>query len=409
MDDITIRPVTTDEYPAFVTAFMEGFSSDLQADDQPEHFRHTLPPERTLAAFDGDTIVGTFGGFDLELTVPGGTVKMEGTTVVTVFPTHRRMGLLNAMMSDHLDNAVANGYPVAGLWASESGIYGRHGYGIATYAVTRSMDGSLVRFRDDIHIDRVRRITREQASDVLPSVFDRVLSVTPGMFARNDAWWTHEALLDEDWMKRGRTAKRIVVHDGASGADGYVVYRQKGDEADDGHANGEVSVIELIAATPRAKASLWSYIANIDGCPKVKLWNVAVDDDVMMMVREPRRIRATGIYDALWIRVLDVEVALSCRTYEEDGTFVFSIVDSYRPGTDGSYRLAVSDGVGTCERTNSLAGLDLDVDVLGALYLGGADARAYARAGRIRGSQDDVDRLARMFRTVKAPWCDQVF
>ena len=409
MDDITIRPVTTDEYPAFVTAFMEGFSSDLQADDQPEHFRHTLPPERTLAAFDGDTIVGTFGGFDLELTVPGGTVKMEGTTVVTVFPTHRRMGLLNAMMSDHLDNAVANGYPVAGLWASESGIYGRHGYGIATYAVTRSMDGSLVRFRDDIHIDRVRRITREQASDVLPSVFDSVLSVTPGMFARNDVWWTHEALLDEDWMKRGRTVKRIVVHDGASGVDGYVVYRQKGDEADDGHAKGEVLVIELIAATSRAKASLWSYITNIDGCPKVKLWNVAVDDDVMMMVREPRRIRATGIYDALWIRVLDVEVALSSRTYEEDGTFVFSIVDSYRPGTDGSYRLAVSDGVGTCERTDSLAGLDLDVDVLGALYLGGADARAYARAGRIRGSQDDVDRLHRMFRTVKAPWCDQVF
>jgi predicted acetyltransferase len=409
MDDITIRPVTTDEYPAFVTAVMEGFSSDLQADDQPEHFRHTLPPERTLAAFDGDTIVGTFGGFDLELTVPGGTVKMEGTTVVTVFPTHRRMGLLNAMMSDHLDNAVANGYPVAGLWASESGIYGRHGYGIATYAVTRSMDGSLVRFRDDIHIDRVHRITREQASDVLPSVFDSVLSVTPGMFARSDVWWTHEALLDEDWMKRGRTAKRIVVHEGVSGVDGYVVYRQKGDEADDGHANGEVLVIELIAATPRAKASLWSYIANIDGCPKVKLWNVAVDDDVMMMVREPRRIRATGIYDALWIRVLDVEVALSSRTYEEDGTFVFSIVDSYRPGTEGSYRLAVSDGVGTCERTNSLADLDLDVDVLGALYLGGADARAYARAGRIRGSQDDVDRLARMFRTVKAPWCDQVF
>ena len=99
MRDITIRPVTTDEYPAFVTAFMEGFSSDLQAENQPEHFRHTLPPERTLAAFDGGSIVGTFGGFDLRLTVPGGIVKMEGTTVVTVFPTHRRMGLLKPSRS----------------------------------------------------------------------------------------------------------------------------------------------------------------------------------------------------------------------------------------------------------------------------------------------------------------------
>ena len=409
MSDITIRPVTTDEYPAFVTAFMEGFSADLQAKDQPEHMLHTLPPERTLAAFDGDTMVGTFGGFDLRLTVPGGTVKMEGTTVVTVFPTHRRMGLLNAMMSDHLDNAVANGYPVAGLWASDSGIYGRHGYGIATYAMTRSMDGPLVDFREDIEIDRVRRITLEQAAEVLPPVFDAVCTDTPGMFARDDVWWTYEALLDEDWMKRGRTAKRIVVHDGPDGPDGYAVYRQKGSEADDGHANGEVLVIELIAATPIAKASLWSYIAKIDGCPKVKLWNVAVDDDVLMMVREPRRITATNVYDALWIRVLDVEAALSSRTYEEDGTLVFGIADSYRPALGGSFRLAVTDGVGTCQRTDSPAAIDMDVDVLGALYLGGGDAASYRAAGRIRGSQEDTDLLQRMFRTLKAPWCDQVF
>ena len=409
MRDITIRPVTTDEYPAFVTAFMEGFSSDLQAENQPEHFRHTLPPERTLAAFDGESIVGTFGGFDLRLTVPGGTVKMEGTTVVTVFPTHRRMGLLNAMMTEHLDNAVANGFPVAGLWASESGIYGRHGYGVATYAISRSMDGPLVHFREDIQVDRVRRITSEQAADVLPAVFDAVCRDTPGMFARDDVWWAHETLLDEDWMKRGRTSKRIVVHDGPGGPDGYVMYRQKGSEADDGHANGEVMVIELIAATPAAKASLWSYVTNIDGCPKVKFWNSAVDDDVMMMIREPRRIGATILYDALWIRVLDVEMALSSRTYEEDGTIDFDIVDSYRPATEGSYRLVVNGGIGTCERTDSPAVLELDVDVLGALYLGGGDARAYGEAGRIRGPQEDIDRMQRIFRTISAPWCDQVF
>jgi predicted acetyltransferase len=353
--------------------------------------------------------VGTFGGFDMRLTVPGGTVKMEGTTVVTVFPTHRRMGLLNAMMTKHLDNAVENGVPVAGLWASASGIYGRHGYGVATYAISRSMDGPLVDFREDIQVDRVRRITSEQAMEVLPAVFDAVCRDTPGMFARDNVWWTYETLLDEDWMKRGRTSKRIVVHDGPDGPDGYVMYRQKGSEADDGHANGEVMVIELIAATPVAKASLWSYVTNIDGCPKVKFWNVAVDDDVMMMVREPRRIGATIVSDALWIRVLDVERALSSRTYEEDGTFNFDIVDSYRPVTEGSYRLVVNDGVGTCERTDSPAVLELDVDVLGALYLGGGDARGYGEAGRIRGPQKDIDRMHRTFRTMSAPWCDQVF
>jgi predicted acetyltransferase len=129
----------------------------------------------------------------------------------------------------------------------------------------------------------------------------------------------------------------------------------------------------------------------------------------MMMVREPRRIGATVLYDALWIRVLDVEYALTSRTYEEDGTLVFNIVDSYRPATGGSYRLVVKDGIGSCERTDSPAALHLDVDALGALYLGGGDARAYAAANRIRGPREDIDRLQRMFRTISAPWCDQVF
>ncbi len=134
MTEPSIRPVTGDEYPAFVRAFIEGFSDDVPSIDFAENVRRVLPPERTLAAFDGAEIVGTFGGFDLELTVPGSTVPMEGTTVVTVFPTHRRLGLMRAMMEAHLESAVEHGYPVAGLWASGASIYGRFGYGPATYA-----------------------------------------------------------------------------------------------------------------------------------------------------------------------------------------------------------------------------------------------------------------------------------
>ena len=220
MSDFIIRPVTSEEYPAFVRAFMEGFSEDLPSKNFPELIRKTLPPERTLAVFEGETIVGTFGGYDLDLTVPGGTVKMEGTTVVTVFPTHRRMGLANAMMADHLDNAAANGYPIAGLWASASNIYARHGYGVATYSASRTMNGPDVGLRGNLEIDRARRITLKGAAETLSPAYDAVCAATPGMFARDEAWWTNEVLTDEDYMKRGRTSLRIVVHDGPDGVDG---------------------------------------------------------------------------------------------------------------------------------------------------------------------------------------------
>jgi predicted acetyltransferase len=409
MDDIIIRPITSDEYPAFATAFVEGFSDDIPDKSLTEIFKKVLPAERTLAAFDGDRIVGTLGGFDLDLTVPGGSVKMEGTTVVTVFPTHRRMGLLNAMMAQHLEAAAANHYPVAGLWASESGIYGRFGYGPATYATTRTLDGPSLAFRAGLETDRVARVTPEEASDLLPGVFARVCAAVPGMFARSDVWWEEEVLRDEDWMKRGRTSARIVVHEGRDGVDGYLVYRQKPNESDDGHANGTVFVIEMIAETPRALASLWQYVATIDGCPKVKSWNMPVRDDILAMVREPRRFVTSAVFDALWIRIIDVEAALSQRTYEADGSVTFSIVDDNRPENQATYQLLVTDGVGVCERIDRTAALDIDIDVLGAIYLGGGGLPEYAAAGRVRGLSAEIATLHRLISTMNQPWCNQVF
>ena len=411
MDDITIRPVTEDEYPAFVAAFMEGFSDDVPSDSFAAHIQATLPPERTLAAFDGEAMVGTFGGYDLLLTVPGGSMRMEGTTVVTVHATHRRRGLLREMMRVHLDNAAAAGYPIAGLWASETDIYGRYGYGIAARSMSIEMMSRDIVFRDEVTVDRVRKVSAAEAADIVPPAFDRLCAATPGMLARTPAWWEHSVFPDEDWMRSGRTKRRYVVHDGPSGVDGYASYRMKYAESADGHDGGEVAVVEFIAATPSAEASLWSYLTHIDGRPKVEAWNVSLGSSLPAMIREPRRIKIKRVYDTLWIRILDVGAALTGRTYEEDGAVTFSLHDPFRPETDGSYRLTVDDGTATVEVLDegSVVDLAMEVDVLGALLIGGADARAYAAANRITGDARAVTTLHRLFRTVSPPWIDAVF
>lgn len=409
MTDITIRPVTDDEYPAFVAAFMEGFSDDVPSDTFAETERILLPSERTLAAFDGDSIVGTFAGFDLSVTVPGGvSMPMEGTTVVTVFPTHRRMGLMREMMRQHLDNAADAGYPIAGLWASETDIYGRYGYGIAAHLCSLKMSSPRIAFRDDIEIDRVRRITQEQAATEFPPAYAAKCAMTPGMLSRSPEWWEHYVLADEEWMRKGKTKRRYIVHDGPDGVDGYATYRSKGGESDDGHDNGTVHVVELVAATPRAEASLWSYLTRIDGAPNVDSWNNPVNGTLPYMVKEPRRVRVSRMSDSLWIRILDVRAALTGRTYEEDGSISITLTDPFRPNTAGSFRIEIADGIAAvkpCE-TGDIA---MDIEILGAAFLGGADAMAYGRAGRIVGSNTDITTFHRLFRTVDAPWIDTVF
>lgn len=409
MPEIDYRPVTEDEFPAFAKALADGFSVDVPDADFTDLIRTFHAPESTLGAFDGDEIVGTFAGLSVDLTIPGGSIPMVGTTAVTVFPTHRRMGVMNEMMRLHLDNAVENGYAVAGLWASETSIYGRYGYGIATYADTITMVARDIRFRDGIDIDRVARISVEDALAALPPVFDQVLGHTPGMYSRSQEWWELEVLHDAEWRRRGKTSLRIVVHETPDGPDGYAIYRHESGDSDDGHSGKTVHIVEVTAATERAHASLWSYLTNIDGSPNVRHWNSRIDDPLPMKLVEPRRIKVDSQFDALWILILDVTTALEARTYEQDGSVKFTVTNAFRPDVEGGFELTVTEGVASCVRIEGETDISVDLDVLGALYLGGGDALAYFAAGRLRADAEAADRIHQLFRTAQQPWCNQVF
>ena len=75
---------------------------DTLTDDGRLTARAYAALERMHAAFDGDRIVGGAGAFPFELTVPGGTVRCGGVTVVGVLPTHRLRGVLTSMMRAQL-------------------------------------------------------------------------------------------------------------------------------------------------------------------------------------------------------------------------------------------------------------------------------------------------------------------
>ncbi|HSF87520.1 MAG TPA: GNAT family N-acetyltransferase [Acidimicrobiia bacterium] len=127
---IIIRPIRESETQRFRSAIARGFGGDSREEDH-DRFYEMLPLDRTVGAFDGDEIVGTLGEFDFAITVPGGAqLTMAGTTIVTVRATHRRRGILRDMMQLHLDAAHGRGDPLAGLWASETAIYGRFGFGL---------------------------------------------------------------------------------------------------------------------------------------------------------------------------------------------------------------------------------------------------------------------------------------
>ena len=404
-----VRAILPDDAELFRRRVSRGFGGDADTDTAAaERFEAIFEYDRTLAAFDGDDIIGTGAGFSLGLTVPGGAeVPMGGTTVITVQPTHRRRGVLRSLMERHFDDVAERGEPLVGLWASESSIYGRFGYGQATYRHIASMSSPGVDFGRGSVKGSVRLLEADEAGPVIRSVYERARSGRAGMLTRSDAWWTHRLMADPEAWRDGKSARRYVVHEEDGSVTGYASYRQKSNW-EDSLADGTVDVIEVIATTSASHSGIWSFLTSVDLFPKVEWWNMPCDDPLPFKITDPRRVRRR-LTDALWVRVMDIPAALSARSYDYDGHLVFAVEDASRPENTGTYRLEVSDGDGRCERVSGAGEVVVDIDVLGHLYLGAGDALGMAAAGRIEGDQGGVTSLHRIMRTDQQPWCPEVF
>ena len=405
--EITTRPITGDETVSFREAIMLGFGEDLNDEEFPPEWFELIPLDRTVAAFDGDMIVGTLAGFPFDVTVPGGNqIAMAGTTIVTVAATHRRLGVLTAMMRDHLKDERSRGEPLVGLWASESLIYGRYGFGVATENEEIELDQRRVSVDGDT--GSVRMATVEEAIEILPRLYDVERARRPGMLSRTAQWWDQSLFFDPSVRRRGFSAQRYLIHETDGQSDGYAIFRQKADW-ETGFPNGKVRVREIIANSSAAHTGIWRFVTSIDLFPQVVFWNLPVDDPLRWKVPDHRRINRKR-WDALYLRILDVVQALEARTYAADGTLRFSVDDAFMPDLGGSFELGVSDGTGSC-RPVEAAGDDLalGIEELSSLYLGGGNALAMSQAGRIRGDADAITLLDRMFRGDVAPWCEEVF
>jgi predicted acetyltransferase len=401
MDDITIRSIEPDELEAFLQVVERAFHGRWVPEDA-EADRIIAEPDRWFVAVDGDEIVGTAGACTTELTVPGGALPAPGVTAVGVLPSHRRRGINTRLMGAILDQAAERGEPLVYLWASETAIYGRFGYGMASFCTEIEMSADRSSFVPGVRIGgRVRVLPRDRALPLMRSVYDEVAPTRPGMIAVDDRWW--KAL----WRERKRDEDEprfFAFHEDDDGTiDGYAVYTVKHEWIHSVPAN-ELRVRDLIATTPGATAALWRFLFDVDLVATVKAEDRPVDDELLWLVAEPRRLNARVI-DGLWLRVLDVERSLGERRYAGDGQIVLEIDDAFRPATSGRYELVVDGDRASCGRTDDEPDLSCSVAALGAAYLGGSSFRQLARAGQVheRNAQA-LSRADAMFAWDPSPW-----
>src|SRR5436190_10151767 len=398
-----VRPCADqDEYGRAIGAIGQYFNPPPD-EEFCERWVRTLPHERMHAAFEDGQIVGGAGAFPFELSVPGGSLPCAGVTGVGTQPTHRRRGALRSLMDTQLRDVHERGEPIAALWASEETIYGRFGYGIASWGGELTIPHERDAFAEPLEpAGKARFVTPEEARELFPPIYDAVRRERPGMTSRSEAWWEDRHLRQEE--DESNAPRRFVVLELDGDPLAYAIYRTHMSwEA--GSATSRLVVREALGATPQATAAIWRFLLDVDWMAAVEASLVPPDHPLFLLLATPRRA-GYRMGDALWVRLVDLPASLSGRAYGDAGPLVLEVRDAVCEWNDGRWRL----GGGACERTDEEPDLALDVSALGSAYLGAVSFAQLREALRVEQLREGaVARADALFAWRPLPWCLEIF
>jgi predicted acetyltransferase len=410
----TVRPIRDDELTEWFEA--SGAAFYIWQNYDPAAVagvrRDTWDLDRVIGAFEGDRITGTFRTFGVQLTLPGGArVPVSAVSGVTVLPTHRRRGTLTKLVADDLARAKARGDAAAILISAEWPIYGRFGYGPATWHARWTVRVRAARLAG-APTGAVELVQPLEARKLLPEIYERYAAGQAGEITRPDDRWDYDLGIVE-LPGRPRWRGSIAIHRDAAGElDAYARYH--GEEVwEEGIPDNRMHLDELHGVTVEAELELWRYLVQVDLTATIRADTRREREPLQWFLDDARAARVTDLSDFLWVRPMDVERLLGERAYDRDGALVLEIADVVdgQPGpAAGRYRLEVRDGAATCRRTDAAPELTLDVGHLGAAILGGTRLIDASRAGGATehrpGALAEADAL---LRTADAPWCTSWF
>jgi predicted acetyltransferase len=390
----TLRPVTAEELPGYLAQAGLAFNSEPVPRELLEARSAAVERERTLAVFEDGAMVGTAGIESMLLGVPGGRLPAAGIGRITVAPTHRRRGILTDIMRRQLLDVRERGEAVAALFASEGAIYGRFGFGVATYESHLRIARHRNAFRVATDLAGLRMVTLAEVMETVLALVDRTVETQPGAVRRSDAIFRYYVRAAQ---APGGGEAQVVVR---AERDGFVVYERDVHLSIPSLDGGSLRVIWLVADNPEAYAALWRYCLDHDLVDEVVAPARSVDEPLRHLLADPRALE-TRVWDGLWLRLVDVERALAARAYAAGGSVRLAVEDAFCPWNAGTYEVG-GEGI---RRVAAEPDLVLGAEALAACYLGGSRFATLARAGRVEERRPGAAALADgLFAAPRAPW-----
>jgi len=406
MSDDDIRPVAVEERRVAMDAFRVALLSGATNDEAFAAGQASWDESDSLAAWDGDTCVGVVAAFRFDSTVPGGAlVPTAGVTRVGVLPTHTRRGLLTRLMHRLLRESRERGNVLAALHASETSIYRRFGFAIATDAVAAVVTTRHTKpWRSAPLPGSMRLLRYNDVLAVVPPLYERIARWRVGSISRPEWMWPR--ILKEASQPTAEPYGKgsfVAVHTDTSGTDdGYVFYDVDWDETFAKNPTGAGRVRDLWGRSPEIELELWRYLLDIDLITTWKAEIRPIDEPVRRAMHDSRAYEAVQRIDDQWIRILDVDAALTARTYGvADRAVTIGVGDPMFPTNTDSWTISAIGAT----RSNRPADVRVDIGTLSAAYLGAVSWHDLASIGAVDASAQTLALLDTLFAVRPTPFC----
>ena len=390
---IKLRTSTWNDFPSVKVINARGENGYRSQVDFDAH-RLVFTPDRSIMAFDGKNMVGNALSYEMDMYIPGGISKIAAVASVSVQATHRRKGINKSIMKYQLEDIHSRQEPLAVLQASESIIYGRYGYGMASFESNLEIEKTRSAYAID-HASEGQPyfIEESEAREIFPQIYAKAIENRVGMVRRRENWW--EFRFREPGLKGGDPKSWFVKYQKNGEADGYLRYTIN---------DAELNIIELIASSHEAYSSLWRLCLDMDLVDIIKAEHRPADEELKWMLADPRRL-VEHSSDRYWVRLVDVKKALSQRSYSVDGSLTLEVKDSFLPWNQEVVELRSESGESSCATSNKNPDIVLSAGDLGAVYLGGINFSTLLTAGRIEEiTKGSVSKANLMFSTKRKPW-----
>jgi predicted acetyltransferase len=349
-----------------------------------------------LGGFEDNVLRGVVNGYDSSITLPGGKrVRHLSVTHVGVAPEATRRGIARQLLVGQLRRARADGYVVAGLRASDARIYGRYGYGVASWSVQHELDLTRTTLAVSTPREGLRTVDARESFALFRQIADTDPAPRAATLSRWDGWWG----IHEFRTAHGATPHHAVVFGPEGRERGYLRFHVESSDNWFTSSRRSVIVDDLVAHDAQAWQALIGHLFMQDILHRVVFPSRPVDDALPLLLQNPRALDISGQRDESWVRPLDLQALLAARRFSGTRQVAIAVEDDLFHDNAGTWSI----GPVGATRSNSKPEARVAIAELTSLVFGAQSASLLAATGRIKADNDVTEELDRIFATSRRP------